>query len=149
MTQPSNPKLIRVSILMILVALLVPFAYHLDLNPYGWNSFEAVLWRYVEPISSVLLFDNTLHLIPYYVFGFFSVIQVIRYYQGKTSRAKTIVVGVYAHLHPFLLSLPVLLGMPFTVAPGGEVMYPVIIPIPILLLVGALLVYLNPPKLTD
>jgi len=149
MNQFKDLKLVWVIILMLVIALLVPFAYHLDLNPYGWNSFEAVVWRYVEPISSVLLFDNTLTLLPYYVFGFVFVIQMIRYYQGKTSSTRTIIVGIYAQFHPLLLSLPALLRMPFAIAPGGEVMYPVLIPIPALLLVGILLVYLKPPTPVD
>jgi len=130
---------------MILVALLVPFAYHLDLNPFGWNSYEAVLWRYVEPISSFLLLNNTLNLLPYYFFGFVFIIQMYRYYQGKAGKTSTLIIGLYAQIHPFLLSLPVLLRLPFTIASGGEVLYPVIIPIPILFLVGVALVYLRPP----
>jgi len=130
---------------MILVALLVPFAYHLDLNPYGWNSYEAILWRYVESISSFLLLNNTLNLLPYYFFGFVFIIQMYRYYRGKAGKTSTIIIGLYAQIHPLLLSLPVLLRLPFTIASGGEVLYPVIIPIPILLLLGVALIYYKPP----
>ncbi|MFW9799466.1 MAG: hypothetical protein ACFFD9_03450 [Candidatus Thorarchaeota archaeon] len=145
MKEFGKSRVLYIGILMTLVALLVPFAYHLDLNPFGWNSFEAVLWRYVEPISSFLILENTAHLFPYYVFGFVFIIQLVRHYQGKASRLWTLIAGIYAELHPLLLSLPVLLRVPFTIAPGGEVMYPVLIPIPILLLLGAALVYLRPP----
>jgi len=68
-----------------------------------------------------------------------------RYYRGKAGKASTIIIGLYAQIHPLLLSLPVVLGLPFTIASGGEIMYPVIIPIPILFLVGVALVYLKPP----
>ncbi|MFW9943906.1 MAG: hypothetical protein ACFFB7_02825 [Candidatus Sifarchaeia archaeon] len=139
---------IYMGIIMILVTLLVPFAYHLDLNPFGWNSFEAVLWRYVLPISSLFILDNAVHLFPYYVFGFIFVIQIVRHYQGKASRLWTLIVGLYAEIHPLLLSLPALLRLPFTIAPGGEVMYPVLIPIPALLLLGATLIYLRPQTRT-
>lgn len=137
-----------IGIIMILVTLLVPFAYHLDLNPFGWNSFEAVLWRYVLPITSFFILDNAVQLFPYYVFGFLFVIQIWRHYQGKASRLWTLIVGLYAEIHPFLLSLPVLLRLPFTIAPGGEVMYPILIPIPVLLLLGATLICLRPPTRT-
>jgi hypothetical protein len=145
MSKSGNHRVLLITIFMILVALLVPFAYHLDLNPYGWNSYEAVLWRYVESISSFLLFNNTLNLLPYYFFGFVFIIQMFRYYQGKAGKTSTIITGLYAQIHPLLLSLPVLLRLPFTIASGGEVMYPVIIPIPILLLLGVALMYLKPP----
>ncbi|UCH05457.1 MAG: hypothetical protein JSW05_04645 [Candidatus Thorarchaeota archaeon] len=145
MKRIGEPRPLFIGIIMILVALLVPFAYHLDLNPFGWNSFEAVLWRYVLPITSFFILDNAVHLFPYYAFGFFFVIQIVRHYQGKASRLWTLIVGLYAEIHPFLLSLPVLLRLPSTIAPGGEVMYPVLIPIPVLLLLGAALIYLRPP----
>ncbi|MFW9910269.1 MAG: hypothetical protein ACFFEF_17060 [Candidatus Thorarchaeota archaeon] len=142
-SQIRNSSLII--ILLVLIALFVPFAYHLDLNPFGWNSYEAVLWRYVEPISSFLLFNNTLNLLPYYFFGFVFIIQMYRYFRGKAGKTSTIIIGLYAQIHPLLLSLPVLMRLPFTIASGGEVLYPVIIPIPILLLVGVALAYFRPP----
>lgn len=138
-----NARLIPFTLL--LVALLVPFAYHLDLNPFGWNSYEAVLWRYVMSISSFLFLQNTLNLLPYYLFNFVFVAQMYRYYQGKAGKVSTLAIGLYAQIHPLLLSLPVLLGLPFTIAPGGEVMYPVIIPIPVLFILGVVLIYLKPP----
>lgn len=145
MSPSRNREAFSIATVLIIVALFVPFAYHLDLNPYGWNSYEAVLWRYVESISSLLLLNNTLNLFPYYLFGFVFVFQMFRYYQGKAGRTWTIIAGIYAEIHPLLLSLPVILRLPFTIASGGEVMYPVIIPIPILLLVGIALIYLKPP----
>jgi hypothetical protein len=145
MNPSQNREASLIAVFLVFIALLVPFAYHLDLNPYGWNSYEAVLWRYVESISSFLFLNNTVNLFPYYLFEFVFVFQMFRYYQGKAGRTWTIIAGVYAELHPLLLSLPVILRLPFTIASGGEVMYPVIIPIPILLLVGVVLVYLRPP----
>jgi hypothetical protein len=132
-------------IILILVALLLPFAYHLDLNPFGWNSYEAVLWRYVESTSTVLLLNNTTNLFPYYAFGFVFIFQVYRFYQKKASRIWTVIAGIYATIHPLLLSLPVILGLPFTIASGGEFMYPAIIPIPLLLLFGLVAIHLRPP----
>lgn len=142
-SQTRNSSLII--ILLVLIALFVPFAYHLDLNPFGWNSYEAVLWRYVEPISSFLLLNNTANLLPYYFFGFVFIIQMYRYYRGKAGKTSTLIIGLYAQIHPLLLSLPVLLRLPFTIASGGEVIYPVIIPIPVLLIVGIALIYLKKP----
>jgi len=144
MNRSRNHDALLITMLLALVALLVPFAYHLDLNPFGYNSYEAVLWRYVESISSFLPLDNTLNLLPYYFFGFVFIIQMFRYYRGMAGRTSTIIIGIYAQIHPLLLSLPVLLRLPFTIASGGEVMYPVIIPIPILLLLGVALMYLKP-----
>ena len=140
-----NAQLIAFTLL--LVALLIPFAYHLDLNQFGWNSYEAVLWRYVMSISSFLFLNNTLNLLPYYLFNFVFVAQMYRYYRGAAGKVSTLVIGLYAQIHPLLLSLPVLLGLPFTIAPGGEVMYPVIIPIPILFILGVALIYLRPPTI--
>lgn len=140
----NNSRILLVTIFLILIALLLPFAYHLDLNPFGWNSYEAVLWRYVESTSSVLLLNNTVNLFLYYVFGFAFILQIYRYYNNRTNRMWTILTGIYATIHPLLLSLPVLLHLPFTIAPGGEVMYPVIIPIPILLVFGIVFMYLKP-----
>lgn len=145
MSKFGNHSILLITIFMILVALFVPFAYHLDLNPYGWNSYEAVLWRYVESISSFLLFNNTLNLLPYSFFGLVFIIQMYRYYRGKAGKTSTIIVGLYAQIHPLLLSLPVLLRLPFTIAPGGEVMYPVIIPIPVLFIIGIAMIYLKQP----
>ena len=115
------------------------------LNPFGWNSYEAVLWRYVESTSTVLLLNNTANLFPYYAFGFVFIFQVYRFYQKKASRIWTVIAGIYATIHPLLLSLPVILGLPFTIASGGEFMYPAIIPIPLLLLFGLVAIHLRPP----
>ncbi len=144
MTALRNRHAQLIAFIFLLVALLVPFAYHLDLNPFGWNSYEAVLWRYVISISSILFLQNTLNLLPYYLFNLIFVIQMYRYYQGAAGKVSTLILGLYAQIHPFLLSLPVLLGLPFTIAPGGEVMYPVIIPIPVLFILGIILIYLRP-----
>ncbi len=144
MNMTNNSRILLVTMVLILIALLLPFAYHLDLNPFGWNSYEAVLWRYVESTSSVLLLNNTVNLFLYYVFGFVFILQIYRYYKNKANGTWTILTGIYATLHPLLLSLPVLLHLPFTIAPGGEVMYPVIIPIPILLVFGIVFMYLKP-----
>ncbi|MDH4214515.1 MAG: hypothetical protein OEV85_11380 [Candidatus Thorarchaeota archaeon] len=140
MGKSGNHSILLITVFMFLVALLGPFAYHLDLNPFGWNSYEAVLWHYVESISSFLFFNNTVNLLPYYFFGFVFIIQLYRYYQGKAGKTSTLILGLYAQIHPLLLSLPVLLRLPFTIASGGEILYPVIIPISILLLVGVALV---------
>ena len=145
MTALRNHNALLIAFTLLLVTLLVPFAYHLDLNPFGWNSYEAVLWRYVMSISSFLFLQNTLNLLPYYLFNFVFVAQMYRYYQGKAGKVSTLAIGLYAQIHPLLLSLPVLLGLPFTIAPGGEVMYPVIIPIPVLFILGVVLIYLKPP----
>jgi hypothetical protein len=144
MNMTNNSRVRLITIFLLLIALLVPFAYHLDLNPFGWNSYEAVLWRYVESLSSFLFLNNTWNLLPYYFFDFVFIIQMYRYYRGTAGKTSTILLGIYAQIHPLLLSLPVLLRLPFTVAPGGETMYPVIIPIPILFILGIALIYLRP-----
>ena len=118
MAATRDHDLLLITVILLLVALFVPFAYHLDLNPFGWSSYEAV-WRYVMSISSFLFLNNTLNLLPYYFFNFVFIVQMYRYYQGVAGKASTIVIGLYAQAHPLLLSLPVLLGLPFTIAPGG------------------------------
>ncbi len=139
-----NVKIVLVLILVILVVLLAPFAYHFDLGP-GPDSIEAVLWHYIEsPWFTGFRFREPFRYFPYIFVRLLFSLQFLRYLQGKSSGKVTLLVAAYSELHVALLSLPVYIswyfGLGVFLAPDGDPILPIFLPIPLLFLVSLFLI---------
>ena len=140
----SSSGIILAMIIILLVVLFAPFAYHFDLGP-GPDSIEAVIWQYIEsPWHMGFWFQNPLRYFDSVFVRLLFPIQFLRYLLGKSSRKVTIIVALYSELHAGLLSLPVYISWlyqlgPF-LSPGGDPIRPVFLPIPLLFLVTLFLI---------
>lgn len=132
---------------MVLVVLFAPFAIHFDLGP-GPDAIEAVVWQYIEsPWQVGFWFQNPLRYFDVIVIRLLFPLQLLRYLLGKSSQKITLLVAAYSELHVALLSLPVYISWlyelgPF-LSPDGDPMRPVFLPIPILFLLVACVIFID------
>ncbi|MGY5873996.1 MAG: hypothetical protein RTV72_17240 [Candidatus Thorarchaeota archaeon] len=142
-----NLRIILITILMVLVVLFAPFAIHFDLGP-GPDAIEAVVWQYIEsPWQVGFWFQNPLRYFDVIVIRLLFPLQLLRYLLGKSSQKITLLVAAYSELHVALLSLPVYISWlyelgPF-LSPDGDPMRPVFLPIPILFLLVACVIFID------
>ncbi|MGY5880503.1 MAG: hypothetical protein RTV31_09635 [Candidatus Thorarchaeota archaeon] len=148
--QPDRKSVLStvlLTILVILVMLFAPFAIHFDLGP-GPNAIEAVIWQYVESAWQVgFWFQNPLRYFDYIVIRLLFPIQFLRYLLGKSSRKVTLLAALYSELHVGLLSLPVYISWLYNLgvflSPDGDPTRPVFLPLPFLLLLVCLVVFID------
>ena len=140
-------RIILITILVVLVVLFAPFAIHFDLGP-GPNAIEAVVWQYVESAWQVgFWFQNPLRYFDVIVIRLLFPLQLLRYLLGKSSQKITLLVAAYSELHVALLSLPVYISWlyelgPF-LSPDGDPIRPIFLPIPILFLLVACMIFID------
>ena len=115
-------------IISILIILLAPFGYHIDLGP-GPNSITAMLWDYSTYYSFRYLVALR-YYVEFYIFRFIILFAIIRFLGEKLSRKWLIILGVIGELIPLILSIPASLIL----NSDGENLTPIIISIPLLLL---------------
>ena len=140
----NKTVLIILTIMVLLIVLFAPFAYHFDLGP-GPDAIEAVVWQYIEsPWQMGFWFQNPLRYFDYIIFRLLFPIQLVRYLLGKSSRKFTLLFAFYSELHAGLLSLPVYISWVYQLgpflSPGGDPIRPVFLPIPLLFIVTLLLI---------
>ena len=143
----SRTEFISAVILILIVVLFAPFAYHFDLGP-GPDSIEAVVWQYIDSSWYVgFRFRDPLRYLAYIFVRLLFVLQFIRYLLGKSSSKSTLVVAAYSELHVALLSLPVyiswLYGFGIFLSASGDPLLPVFLPIPILFIASLAMVLLD------
>jgi len=126
--------LILFGILSLLVILLTPYGFHIDLGP-GPNSLMAILWEYRD--LEVFRWFTVLEYFPYYIFRFVALFYVMRYIMGTVSKKKAIMMSIVSELIPLLISIP---GALFLNS-EGENYIPIMISIPILLLYNLILIF--------
>jgi hypothetical protein len=145
----EKQKAIAVTVTTLLVALFSPVGIILISHPYGdftahlvgvfWTVFigssipidgGGMVPPTVDPTAGIIV-------IPMIVLRLLFVFQLYRVYNGQTSRGAALVVGIFSEL--FLVIINVLKASP-TFSLGT-----LYIPLPILLLVGALLFWRFPP----
>lgn len=142
-----NFRIVLVTIIVFLVVLFAPFAIHFDLGP-GPNAIEAVVWQYVESAWQVgFWFQNPLRYFDVIVIRLLFPLQLLRYLLGKSSQKITLLVAAYSELHVALLSLPVYISWlyelgPF-LSPDGDPIRPIFLPIPILFLLVACMIFID------
>ncbi len=126
--------LILFGILSLLVILLTPYGFHIDLGP-GPNSLMAILWEYRD--LDVFRWFTVLEYFPYYIFRFVALFYVMRYIMGTVSKKKAIMMSIVSELISLLISIP---GVLFLNS-DGENYIPITISIPILLLYNLILIF--------
>jgi hypothetical protein len=114
-------------IVSILIILLAPYGYHIDLGP-GTNSIIAMLWDYSTYYSFRYLVTLR-YYVEFYFFRFAVLYGIVRFLQGKMSKKWLIILALIAELIPLILSIPASLIL----NSEGENMSPIVISIPILL----------------
>ena len=142
-----NFKIILGTILIFLVVLFAPFAIHFDLGP-GPNSIEAVVWQYIESSWQVgFWFQNPFRYFDSIIIRVLFPLQFLRYCLGKSSRKVTLLAAAYSELHVALLSLPVYIswffGLGPFLSPDGHPIRPVFLPLPILFLLVAFVMFID------
>jgi hypothetical protein len=133
----NNMRFAFAAAVMLSFAVLLPFAYRVDLGP-GPDSIRAMIWDYIESSwYSGFRIWNPLDTLPYTLLRLIFAIMLARLYTGKTSAQRTLLVGILAEIQPVLVSAPLVFLIDW---PGdGDPLVPLYIPIPILLLLGVVL----------
>ena len=126
--------LIFIGFLSLIVILLTPYGFHIDLGP-GPNSLFAILWEFEE--LEVFRWFTVLEYVPYYFFRFIALFYVMRYLMDAVSKKKAIMMSIVSELIPLLISIP---GVLFLNSDGDNYI-PIMISIPILLLYNLILIF--------
>ena len=123
--------------LMLAIALLLPFAYRVDLGP-GPDSIRAMIWDYIESSwYSGFRIWNLLDTLPYTLLRLIFAVMLARLYTGKTSPQRALLIGILAEIQPVLVSAPLVFFIDW---PGdSDPLVPLYIPIPIFLVLGVVL----------
>lgn len=116
-----------VGILYVIIALLAPYGYHIDLGP-GPNSLMAILWEYWD--LSVIRWFTVLQYFPFYFFRFVVIYYLVRFFFDKSTIKKAVIMGIIGELIPLLISIPGVLIL----NEDGENYIPIMISIPTLLI---------------
>jgi hypothetical protein len=140
---------LRICILFLITIIFLPYGYA---EAFGLGSPDLIVaglfWEYVVSFYytgfRLLPLTQVLSSSVFWFFRFIFLAQLYLYYdKGRNfSRMSVILVGILAELIPLLVSLPYLLN--FTAWPVP--LYNYVIPVPILLLLGAVLVLVFPKE---
>jgi hypothetical protein len=133
----NNMRFAFAAAVMLAFAVLLPFAYRVDLGP-GPDSIRAMIWDYIESSwYSGFRVWNPLDTLPYTLLRLIFAVMLARLYTGKTSAQRALLVGILAEIQPVLVSAPLVFLVDW---PGdGDPLVPLYIPIPILLVLGVVL----------
>ena len=143
-------------ILLLSVAILLPFGYGLDLGP-GPNKIRALIWEYLDApwFSGVRfvrlgqVFEAILYTLPTYIFIF----QVFHLYRTRSKQKSLIAVGVVGAIFPGLISLVLIFGwfQGWTQPPPpiSDHRFPIYIPIPFVFLLTVVLMKIFPLEGVD
>ena len=121
-------------ILFILIVLIAPYGYHIDLGP-GPNGIFAILWDIQASYGSQIF--ESLEYFPFYLFRFVFLYEVFRFFREKISKKCFLLFGFVAEMIPLLISIPGVLFL----SPEGENYIPIMISIPILLVFCIVVAY--------
>ena len=141
--KPVNPTV--VGIMMTLVALFGPLVFSF----LGYNemhiSVTAVLWIFASsPYYTYLDVANPSSVIAMMPFGFIRLAyayQMFRFYKGRTTKKRTLTLGIVSELPFAILSIPFFIM--WILFPYG--LTPLTGPTPILLIVSILIIRFKPP----
>ncbi|MHA1924921.1 MAG: hypothetical protein ACXABV_14395 [Candidatus Thorarchaeota archaeon] len=131
----NNTRFAFVAVVMLVIALVLPFAYRVDVGP-GPDSIRAMIWDYIESSwYSGFRIWNPLDTLSYTLLRLIFAIMLARLYTGKTSSKRTLLVGIMAEIQPVLVSAPLV----FLIDWPGDPLVPLYIPFPIMLIFGVAL----------
>jgi hypothetical protein len=151
--QAVQPSPLVIGIALAILVFLLPFGYGLDLGP-GPDCVRALIWEYIDApwfsgfriVSMGTFLTSLLYAFPRFIFLY----QIIRYYLNRTSRRPLILMGVASELFPPLLSavrtVGWLLGWTQPPPPLSDHWFPIYVPIPLLLILSLVLVFVLPPR---
>jgi hypothetical protein len=124
---------------MLLFALLLPFAYRIDVGP-GPNSIRAMTWDYIESSwFSGFRFWNPIDTLPYTLLRLVFALMVVRYYHEDIPIWRTLFVGILAEIQPIAVSVPLV----YLIDWPGDPQVPLYIPIPIYFIIGLILILMK------
>lgn len=135
-TNPSFTSGIRMVMIVIaiIVVFIFPYGYHVDLGP-GPNGLMAIAWEFPETYGLMIL--TALEYFIYYLYRLVVLQAIWKFSLGKMKPKRLMFHGLLSEFIPLLISIP---GVLFLNS-EGENYIPIMIPIPILLLYCALLVF--------
>ena len=138
MLKSKNLIILFIIISSILIILLTPFGYHVDLGP-GPNTITAMLWDYSanRPFRYFVVFQ---YYTEFYFFRFVILFAIIGFLAKKLSQKWLIILGIIGELIPLIISIPASLIL----NSEGENLSPIIIPIPILLVFVVVVAFIYP-----
>ncbi|MFW9832766.1 MAG: hypothetical protein ACFFEK_02130 [Candidatus Thorarchaeota archaeon] len=155
----SKPELVGVSptviaFFMIIVTLFVPLGFYTSnlivlLDWYIGPSYYGLIWAYGTTIfyewytSFYLLSPSFMKLaFSLSIFNLLYIVQIVRYYQGKTSKRRVLQIGVISLIFPEIFAfLSSVLFLPIY-------MIGFVLPVPVQFIVGLIFLYKIPgPKL--
>ncbi|MFW9962359.1 MAG: hypothetical protein ACFFCX_02255 [Candidatus Sifarchaeia archaeon] len=135
-TSERSLFLFIIAAIMIILALVLPFAHRVDIGP-GPDSIRAMTWDYIESTwYSGFRFWNPLDTLPYTILRLVFAMYLARLCVGITTAKKTILVGLLAELEPIIVSAPLVYFIDWS----GDPLVPLYIPIPIMLILGIIIV---------
>ncbi len=138
----GNNRTVIVGFIMVVIAFIIPFAYRVDIGP-GPNSIRAMIWEYIEASwYSGFRWWNPLDTLPYTFLRLIFSYQIFRYYKGTTNKKHTVVIGLASELQPLIISVPLTYGIQWV----GDPWVPLYLPIPLMLALAFLIMYVIPPK---
>jgi hypothetical protein len=145
-TTPENGLFLSViAAFMIILALVLPFAYRVDIGP-GPDSIRAMTWDYIESSwYTGFRFWNPLDVFPYTFLRLVFAAYLARFCLGISNAKRTVLTGILAELQPFIVSAPQVYLIDWT----GDPFVPLYIPIPIMLTLGIILVLFFKPRHTN
>lgn len=137
-TKSSNVNYILLQLLMILIALVIPFAFQIDVGP-GPDSIRAMTWDYIEAswYSGFRLW-NPFDTLPYTLLRLVFALMLVRNYRNVIPMWKTLLVGILAEIQPIAISAPLV----YLIDWPGDPHVPLYIPIPVFLILGIIILYI-------
>jgi hypothetical protein len=131
----SSANRILISILMLILALVLPFAYRVDIGP-GPDSIRAMTWDYIESswYSGFRLW-NPFDALPYTLLRLVFAVMLARTYHNNSPKWKTLLVGILAEIQPIAVSAPLVYLIDWV----GDPLVPLYIPIPLFVILGAII----------
>lgn len=147
-----SQRAIMYAILFSIVAVFFPYGYAITTGLGSANLIiVGLFWEYIDSFYftgfRLLQLSQLLTSSPYWILRLVFLSQLIYYYEANSNRTRTqvLILGVLSELTPILVSLPFLLNL------GGWIFLPYdsVVPIPILLLIGIILMFVYPRTQQD
>ncbi|MEE9377387.1 MAG: hypothetical protein V3V33_05050 [Candidatus Lokiarchaeia archaeon] len=128
---------ILIVILTILVVFFLPFGVQIDLAPQGPNSLVSMVWEIpLEPAwYSIRYFSAFQYYFSYCFFRIFFMIDIFLLFIGKFNKKRFFLIGIISEIIPLMIAIPSM----FILNSHGDNLYPIIFPIPFLLIFDLIL----------
>lgn len=130
---------IIIGTLTILVVFFLPFGIMIDLAPQGPNSIVSMVWEIpLDPAwYSIRFFSAFQYYIEFCFFRLFFVLDVFLLISGKYNTKRFILIGIVSEIIPLIISIPRM----FILNSQGDNLFPIIFPIPFLMIFNLILVF--------